>query len=83
MDTAHISLILATALAAGVFAQSVSRHLRIPGIVLLLTFGVLLGPAGLHWVEPRALGAGLFGIVDFAGKSCRSEGSSPGEPWSA
>ncbi|MDC4204350.1 MAG: sodium:proton antiporter [Candidatus Manganitrophus sp.] len=66
MDTAHISLIIAIALAAGVFAQSVSRHLRIPGIVLLLTFGVLLGPEGLHWVEPRALGTGLFGIVDFA-----------------
>lgn len=66
MDTAHISLIIAVALAAGVFAQSVSRHLRIPGIVLLLTLGVLLGPEGLHWVAPRALGAGLFGIVDFA-----------------
>ncbi len=66
MDTAQISLILAIALAAGVFAQSVSRHLRIPGIVLLLTLGVLLGPEGLHWVEPRTLGAGLFGIVDFA-----------------
>ncbi|NKE70847.1 cation:proton antiporter [Candidatus Manganitrophus noduliformans] len=66
MDTAHIGLIIAVALAAGVFAQSVSRHLRIPGIVLLLALGVLLGPEALNWVKPRALGAGLFGIVDFA-----------------
>jgi NhaP-type Na+/H+ or K+/H+ antiporter len=59
-------LMLAVALAAGVFAQSVARHLRVPGIVLLLAAGVVLGPDLLAWVEPRALGTGLFGIVDIA-----------------
>jgi len=56
----------ALALLAGIFAQSIARHTRLPGIVLLLLAGVLLGPDGLGWVQPRSLGEGLFGIVDFA-----------------
>lgn len=38
------ALTVALALAAGVVAQSVARHLRIPGIVALLAAGVVLGP---------------------------------------
>jgi NhaP-type Na+/H+ or K+/H+ antiporter len=57
---------LVLALALGVVAQSVSRHLRIPGIVLLLLAGVAVGPGGLGWVRPNDLGAGLFQIVDLA-----------------
>ena len=60
------SLTLVLALAAGVVAQSVARHIRLPGIVLLLAAGVGLGPDGLGWVQPRALGEGLFGVVDLA-----------------
>lgn len=59
-------LTFALALLAGVVAQSVARHLRLPGIVLLLLVGVALGPDGLGWVRPRELGEGLFTIVDFA-----------------
>ncbi len=59
-------LVLALALAAGVLAQSLARHIRIPGIVLLLAAGASLGPDGLGWVQPRSLGDGLFGIVDLA-----------------
>ena len=58
-------LTLAIALAAGVVAQSLSRLVRVPGIVLLLLTGALIGPEGLSWIEPRALGEGLFGLVDF------------------
>ncbi len=61
----HPELTVALALAVGVLAQSVSRLLRLPGIVLLLACGALLGPEGLDWIQPRALGDGLFGIVDF------------------
>lgn len=59
-------LTFALALVAGVLAQSVARHLRLPGIVVLLLVGVGLGPDGLGWVQPRSLGDGLFTIVDFA-----------------
>jgi NhaP-type Na+/H+ or K+/H+ antiporter len=62
---AHPELTVAVALAAGILAQSVSRLLRLPGIVLLLACGALLGPEGLGWIQPRSLGEGLFGIVDF------------------
>ena len=59
-------LTFALALLAGMFAQTIARHLRLPGIVLLLLAGVSLGPDGLGWVRPRELGDGLFAIVDFA-----------------
>ena len=54
------------ALTAGVLAQSMARHLRLPGIVLLLAAGIGLGPDGLGWIDPRELGDGLFVIVDLA-----------------
>lgn len=59
-------LTFAMALLAGMVAQALARHLRLPAIVLLLLAGVALGPDGLGWVQPRALGLGLFAIVDFA-----------------
>ena len=61
----HAGLTLAIALAAGVLAQSVSRQVHLPGIVLLLVTGALLGPEFASWIEPSALGDGLFAIVDF------------------
>ena len=66
MEAAHPSLIIALALAAGVLAQAVARHLRLPGIVLLLVVGVGLGPDGLGWVRPDELGGGLYALVDLA-----------------
>jgi len=62
----HPALTLVLALAIGIFAQSVSRHLRIPGIVLLLLAGACLGPDGLAWIDPRSLGLGLVAVVDLA-----------------
>ena len=59
-------LTFSLALLAGVVAQSLARHLHLPGIVVLLIAGVSLGPDGLGWVQPRELGDGLFTIVDFA-----------------
>lgn len=66
MTHSNPSFVFALALGAGVVAQLLARHLHIPSIVLLLTAGVLLGPDGLGWVEPRVLGDGLFGIVSLA-----------------
>ena len=65
MIPANAGLTIAVALAAGVLAQSFSRQIRFPGIVLLLAVGAYLGPEGLGWVAPRSLGEGLFGIVEF------------------
>jgi len=60
------ALTVAWSLLAGVVAQSLARHLRLPGIVLLLAAGVLLGPDGLGLVHPAMLGPGLSVLVSFA-----------------
>jgi NhaP-type Na+/H+ or K+/H+ antiporter len=63
MDAA---LTISLALAAGMVAQSLARHLRVPGIVLLLIAGVSLGPDGFGVVDPEALGSALQILVGFA-----------------
>lgn len=60
------SLIIALALAAGMLAQALARHLRVPGIVLLLGAGVLLGPDLVGVVRPDVLGTTLRSLVGFA-----------------
>lgn len=57
---------IALALAIGMIAQSLARHIRIPGIVLLLAAGVLTGPDGLNIIRPDTLGEALPIIVGFA-----------------
>jgi NhaP-type Na+/H+ or K+/H+ antiporter len=57
---------LALALAVGMAAQVLARHLRIPGIVLLLGAGLLLGPDVLDVIRPDALGPSLHDLVGFA-----------------
>ena len=57
---------IALALAIGMIAQSAARHIRIPGIVLLLAAGVLTGPDGLNIIRPDTLGEALPIIVGFS-----------------
>ena len=66
MTEAHTALVVAVALAAGVSVQCFAKLVRIPAIVLLLAAGAALGPGGLGWVLPEALGESLFVLVDFA-----------------
>ena len=66
MTEESAALIVAVALAAGVSVQGVAKLVRIPAIVLLLAAGAALGPEGLGWVRPAALGESLFVLVDFA-----------------
>ncbi len=66
MTIAPVTLSLAVAIAAGVTAQGVARLLRLPGIVILLALGTILGPELLGWVDPSSLGSGLFVLTDFA-----------------
>lgn len=62
----NTSLTIALALAAGVIGQSIARHLRIPGIVILLLAGVVLGPDIAHLIDPQAVEHALHELVGFA-----------------
>jgi len=56
----------AVALAVGMLAQVIARHLLMPGIVLLLAAGVVFGPDVLDLVRPEDLGPAVQIIVNFA-----------------
>jgi NhaP-type Na+/H+ or K+/H+ antiporter len=60
------NLVFALALGVGVLCQIVAARLRIPSIVVLLSAGVALGPDGIGWIRPHALGEGLFSLVGLA-----------------
>ena len=60
------ALAVSIALAVGMVAQSLARHLRVPGIVLLLIAGVVLGPDGFGVIDPDSLGPALQVLVGFA-----------------
>ena len=66
VEGGHAAFTLVLALAVGVLAQATARHLRVPGIVLLLVAGAALGPDGLGWVDPVALGESLFPLVELS-----------------
>jgi NhaP-type Na+/H+ or K+/H+ antiporter len=63
---ANAALVVAVALVAGVSVQCAAKLVRVPAIVLLLAAGAALGPEGIGWVRPAALGDGLFVLIDFA-----------------
>lgn len=65
-DLTSPALTVALALVAGLVAQSISQHLRIPGIIALLLAGAVLGPDGLHFIRPEVLGEALPALVGFA-----------------
>jgi len=60
------ALTIAMAMAVGIVCQVAARHLRLPGIVLLLAAGVALGPDGLGLIAPQVLGHDLHVLVGFA-----------------
>ncbi|MCA9688788.1 MAG: cation:proton antiporter, partial [Myxococcales bacterium] len=60
------AMVVALALLAGAIAQALAHHVKIPGIVLLLAAGVLLGPEVTGLVRPAALAGGLDFLVGFA-----------------
>lgn len=59
-------LTLALAMAAGIVAQILARHARMPGIVLLLGAGVVLGPDVGDVIRPALMGRALRELVGFA-----------------
>ena len=48
---------------AGIGAQVLAEFLKLPGIVFLLVFGILLGPSATGLLQPDRLGIGLDVIV--------------------
>jgi NhaP-type Na+/H+ or K+/H+ antiporter len=58
-----LTLQIILAVIAGITAQVVAAYLRVPSIVFLLLFGILLGTSGLHLLHPQQLGQGLEVIV--------------------
>lgn len=60
------ALTIALALASGVITQALAFHMRVPGIVLLLGTGFLLGPEFADLVRPATLGSGIMTLVGFA-----------------
>lgn len=63
---ANPALTIGVALAAGVVAQVVARHIQMPSIVVLLVAGVLLGPDVAGLVQPEQLGDAIHMLVGFA-----------------
>lgn len=58
-----ITLQMILTVIAGIGAQVLAELLKIPGIVFLLLFGILLGPSGFGLLHPDLLGTGLEVIV--------------------
>jgi len=59
----EITLQIVIAVTAGISAQVLAEYLKVPSIVLLLLFGILLGHDGLGLLHPQMLGTGLEVIV--------------------
>lgn len=62
----EITLLIILTVLAGISAQVLADYLKVPAIVFLLPFGILLGPDGLGWIHPSRLGIGLEVIVALA-----------------
>ena len=50
----------------GMLVQVISRHIKMPGIVLLLGVGILVGPDMLGLIYPSTIGEAMPMIVGFA-----------------
>lgn len=59
----EITLQMILTVIAGIGAQVLAAFLKVPSIVFLLVFGILLGGDGLGWLHPTLLGSGLEVIV--------------------
>jgi NhaP-type Na+/H+ or K+/H+ antiporter len=62
----EITLQIAIAVFAGISAQVLAAYLKVPSIVFLLLFGILLGSDFIGVLHPHVLGTGLEVIVALA-----------------
>ena len=59
----EITLQIVIAVLAGISAQVVAEYFKVPSIVFLLVFGILLGADSLNILHPHDLGVGLEVLV--------------------
>ena len=59
----QLTLQIVITVLAGISAQVVGEYLKVPSIVFLLLFGILLGHDGLNLLHPNELGIGLEVLV--------------------
>ncbi|MBN1472979.1 MAG: cation:proton antiporter, partial [Syntrophaceae bacterium] len=64
----ELSMLLTIVFAAGfgLLAQVLSRRLRIPAIVVLLLFGIIIGKDFLNIIDPSVLGGGMVIVIKLA-----------------
>ncbi|MDA1169951.1 MAG: cation:proton antiporter [Cyanobacteria bacterium] len=63
MSEDRLGLLWGVTIASGASAQLISRLTSLPGVVVLLASGLIVGRAGFHWIEPLDLGSGLGTVV--------------------
>ncbi|MFM1812863.1 MAG: hypothetical protein RLZZ336_1801 [Cyanobacteriota bacterium] len=63
MTPERLSVLWGVTVFAGALAQALAWLSGLPGVVLLLSAGLLIGRSGLHLVEPLDLGIGLETVV--------------------
>ncbi|WP_017305315.1 cation:proton antiporter [Spirulina subsalsa] len=61
-----LTLIIVIAVLAGISAQVLGELIKVPSIVFLLLFGILLGADGLNIIHPHDLGLGIEVLVSLA-----------------
>ncbi len=59
----QLTLQIVIAVLAGITAQVTAEFFKVPSIVFLLLFGILLGPDVLNFLHPHQLGVGLEVLV--------------------
>lgn len=63
MTEDRLRLLWGLTIAAGATARVLARLSGVPGVVLLLASGLVIGRAGFGWVQPLDLGTGLGTVV--------------------
>ncbi|ACB52085.1 Na+/H+ antiporter [Crocosphaera subtropica ATCC 51142] len=59
----ELTLQIVMAVLAGISAQVIAEFFKVPSIVFLLLFGIILGADGLNFLHPHDLGVGLEVLV--------------------
>lgn len=59
----ELTLQIVITVIAGISAQVIAEYLKVPSIVFLLFFGIMLGPDGLNYLHPHHFGVGLEVMV--------------------